>query len=225
MNPPSVSVVMPVGYGDKYFRLALSCFLSQDYQGSIEVIVLDNSKESIEHLLPIDSRIRYYRCERMKVGALRNLGNSYATGEVICNGDEDDWSHTSRITTQVERLCSTGKAVTGYHNILFFDTSDGRCWKYFFSSGTKHPPYACGTSQCYTKTWWDQHQYQNSNAEDYWFQKEAMEAGQLDSVDAEHLCIARAHKDSTCPPMFGASQFPSVPRTEFPNEFFTSVSA
>ena len=232
MNP-SVSVVMPVGCGDRYFRLALGCFLGQDYEGTLEVIILDNSPASIECLLPSDPRVRYFRCERMSIGALRNLGASYATGDIIVNGDEDDWSHPNRIASQVNRLQTSGKAVTGFHNILFFSTDDNQCWKYYFikpssSYGVQaqHPPYACGTSQCYTRAWWQQHKYQHiSKGEDYWFQAEAAAAGQLDSVDAEQLCIARAHKDSTCPPLFGHAQFPSVPRTYFPNEFFTAVGS
>jgi glycosyltransferase involved in cell wall biosynthesis len=226
MSRPTVSVVMPVGYGDRYFRVALTCFLTQTYNGPLEIIVLDNSVEPIEHLIPADQRIKYHRCERLTIGALRNLGASYATGDIIVNGDEDDYSHPDRVEAQVERIVTLGKAVTGYHNILFFNTYDGGTYKYHFSRGRIHPPYACGTSQVYLRTWWEKHPYQDiTKGEDYWFQKDALDAGQLDSVDAEHHCIMRAHKDSTCPPMFGCSQFPAVPRTDFPKAFWTAISA
>jgi glycosyltransferase involved in cell wall biosynthesis len=223
-----VSCVMPACYSDRYVGVALDSFLKQTHEDR-ELVVLDNNKpgETIEHLVPKDERIKYYRCDCMTIGALRNLGASYATGDIICNWDCDDWSHPHRITAQVERLTLSGKAVTGFHNLLFYDTSNNTCWKYYFSHGhNNHPPYAMGTSQCYTRAWWQQHKYQHiSKGEDYWFQKEAGDAGQLDSVDAEQLCIARAHKDSTCPPLFGHAQFPSVPRTYFPNEFFTAVGS
>ena len=65
---------MPCGYAEKYFRMALNCFLKQDYKGPLELIFLDNSTESVKHLLPHDERIKYHRCDRMPVGALRNLG-------------------------------------------------------------------------------------------------------------------------------------------------------
>ena len=79
---------MPVGYGERYFRVALGSFLSQVYD-DLELVVLDNSGESIEPLLPHDSRIKYFHCPRMPVGALRNLGTRYATGEICITWDED----------------------------------------------------------------------------------------------------------------------------------------
>jgi glycosyltransferase involved in cell wall biosynthesis len=223
---PLVSCVMPVGYGDKYFQVALECFLSQNYKGELEIILVDNSRESIESLLPKTAvskdicKFVYQRCEPMSVGALRNLGNSFATGEVIVNCDEDDWSHPNRLTAQVERLQESGKAVTGWHNVLFYDASTDRCYKYRYSST---PPYACGTSHCYLREWWQQHSYPGTGIEDYLFQKQASDSRQLDSVDAQQLCVVRAHKDSKCPPQLGSHQFPAVERSMLPTEFFTAI--
>lgn len=218
---------MPVGKGDRYFKMALDCFLNQTYEGSLEVVVLDNSDEPIESLLPDDPRIKYYRCERMPVGALRNLGTSYATGEVCVTADEDDWSHPDRVATQVARLVDSGKAVTGWHNILYYNTEDGDCFKYFFNAqrDTPHAPYACGTSQCYLKSWWEQHPFPNTGVEDFYFQQEAQQADQLDSCDAGHLCVARAHRDSQCPVSryVGHKQFPRVSKSDLPHEFISRV--
>src|ERR1039457_5372031 len=112
---PEVSAVMPVGKGDTYYPLALACFHSQDYEGELELIVVDNSDEPIS--VRDDSRIKYYREEKMPVGALRKYGNSQATGDVLINWDEDDWSAPNRISWQVQRLADTHKALTGFHNI------------------------------------------------------------------------------------------------------------
>lgn len=225
---PKVSAILPVGYGDRYFRLALDCFLNQTYEGESEVIVVDNSTESIEHLLPIDKRIKYYRCERMPVGALRNLGTSYATGDVCVSADEDDWSSKDRVAEQVARLVESGKAVTGWHNILYYNTADDECFKYYFNAdrGTNHIPYACGTSHMYLRSWWEQHPYPNVGVEDYYFQQEAMQHDQLDSCDAEHLCVARAHSDSKCPisQYVGHRQFPRVHNDSLPKEFFADMA-
>src|SRR5256885_1895506 len=135
---PSVSVIMPVGYGDRYFAVALNCFLNQTYDllydGQLEIVVMDNSDAPIEDLLPDDSRIKYHRCERMPVGNLRNLGTSLATGEICCSGDEDDWSSADRIAKQVDRLVGSGKSVTGFHNLLYWDTGTKRAYKYFYEA-------------------------------------------------------------------------------------------
>jgi glycosyltransferase involved in cell wall biosynthesis len=225
---PKVSVIMPVGYGDRYFRVALNCFLSQSYPGEIEIVVLDNSEKPIEHLLPVDDRIKYYRCERMPVGALRNLGTSYSTGEICISGDEDDWSAPNRIESQVGRLLVSKKAVTGFHNILYY-TPGGHCYKYRYAAGRTGIDYvyACGSSQCYLKTWWEKHPFPSTGVEDYYFQLEAAQAGQLDSCDAEQLCVARAHDDSVCPIgqylNHGHQQFLAVSRNDLPSLFFFDI--
>ena len=226
---PSVSVVMPCGYGDRYFRVALNCFLNQTYEGQLDIIILDNNDvgKTIEHLLPADTRIKYRRCKRMTNGELRNLGNSYAAGEIICNFDEDDWYAPDRVAVQVKRLQDTGKAVTGFHNILFYDMDSGRHWRYTFlpEPTTRTPLYACGTSQMYLRTWWEKHRYPNiSKGEDYQFQKEALDAKQLDSIDAGLLAVARAHADSTSPARscFGTPQFRGASSTQFPSGFHSA---
>jgi glycosyltransferase involved in cell wall biosynthesis len=217
----SVSVVLPCGYGDKYFRVALGCFLSQAYDGPLEVIILDNNTDPIQHLLPKDERIRYFQCERDRIGALRNKANALATGDVIVNGDEDDWYSADRIASQVARLKVTGKRVTGWHNVLFYNTADGGCYRYNYAG---KPPYAVGTSLTYTRAWWLAHPFQAVlKGTDYYFQLEAAQADQLDSVDSAHYGVARAHRDSTSPPAFGSCQFPVVPKSALPDEFWRAI--
>ncbi len=216
---------MPVGYGERYFRVALGSFLSQVYD-DLELVVLDNSGESIEPLLPHDSRIKYFHCPRMPVGALRNLGTRYATGEICITWDEDDFSHPDRVKEQVKRLLASGKAVTGWHNIFYWDECTGKAYKYFYDpSGRNHPPYAMGTSQCYLKSWWEKHPFPETGVEDQAFSNKALHAGQLDSCDAGCLCVARAHKDSACPAtQLGThKQFPEVSKDLLPKEFFAAI--
>lgn len=215
---PSVSVVMPCGYGDRYFRLALGCFLRQTYSGPLELVILDNNKEPIHHLVPTDPRIRYFHCERERIGTLRNKGNSLSTGEIICNFDEDDFYAKDRVESQVERLRVSQKQVTGWHDLLFYNTTDGGCHRYRYAG---KPPYAVGTSLCYTRAWWAKHPFLDvPKGMDFYFQREAAEAGELDSVECGQSGVARAHRDSTCPPQFGCSQFPAVARTALPDEFW-----
>jgi glycosyltransferase involved in cell wall biosynthesis len=229
---PSVSLILPVGYGDRYFQLALACAQFQTYEGELEIVIVDNSDTSIVSLIDDedDERIKYHRCERMPVGALRNLGTSYATGEVCISWDEDDWSAMDRVESQVNRLLESGKAVTGWHNIQYHDASTGNCYKYSYAAGRphSHEPYACGTSQCYRKSWWGQHPFRSTGVEDYRFQLEAAQANQLDSCDAEQLCVARAHEDSKCPLAQyigrGCQQFAQVSRDDLPKGFWADIA-
>jgi glycosyltransferase involved in cell wall biosynthesis len=220
-----VSCILPACYG-KMALLAVDCFLTQTYEDR-ELIVLDNNVEgeTIEDLLPQDERIHYYRVPKMPVGALRNLGTSYATGEIICTWDADDWYAPTRIEEQVKRLEDSGKSVTGWHNIFYYDMSDGHTYKYLYEPdvGRNHPPYAMGTSHCYLKSYWDQHPYPDFGIEDFEWQLTAMHLGQLDSCDADQLAVARAHDGSQCPPQFGHRQFPAVPKDTLPNQFFTAL--
>jgi glycosyltransferase involved in cell wall biosynthesis len=223
---PKVSGILPVGYGDTYFRVAAAAFLASTYEGELELIILDNNEQPIESLIPDDPRVKYYHCDRMPVGALRNLGTSSATGDICITIDEDDWSHPERVGEQVGRLIGTGKQVTGFHSIYYFDMSNSGTYKYWFEPNRPHVPYACGSSQCYKRSWWDKHKFPETGIEDYAFQGEALAANELDSVDGAELLVARAHDSSVChPTQLGTHrQFPVVPKEELPAEFYAAIA-
>lgn len=225
---PKVSGLLPVGYGDKYFRVAADAFLASTYEGELELIILDNNETPLDpSLIPDDPRVKYYPSERKPIGALRNLAASYATGDICISLDEDDWSHPERVSQQVGRLLGTGKAVTGFHSIYYFNESDRSTYKYWYEPKTRnHPPYACGSSQCYWKSWWEKHKYPETGTEDYPFQLAALHANQLDSVDGAELLIARAHAGSlSFPIQLGKHrQFPAVPKDELPKEFYIAIA-
>lgn len=223
---PKVSGILPVGYGDRFFRVAAAAFLASTYAGELELIILDNSDDPIESLVPDDPRIKYFRCDRLPVGALRNLGTSYSSGDICMTIDEDDWSGIDRVAQQVERLQSTGRAVTGFHALLYYDMATGATFKYHFEPNRPHPPYACGSSQCYARTWWEEHKFPATGIEDWGFAQEALNADQLDSIDGAQLLIARAHNTSTCyPTQLGSHrQFPAVPKQDLPAEFYLAIA-
>ena len=232
MSLPSVSCILPCGYGDKYVGMAIQCFLDQSYQGRLDLVIVDNNESEVEFgvTAPADLdqqrvSVQYHRCSRISVGALRNVGTSVASGEICISWDEDDWSHPDRVAQQVSRLQQSGKSVTGWHNILYWDVEKEQGHKYIYSAGRNHPPYAMGTSQCYLKSFWEKHKFpEDQKVEDHGFQLEALHRKQLDSCDAEQLCVARAHRDSKCPPQLGHRQFPAVERSAFPQQFFADMA-
>jgi len=231
-----VSCILPWGYGDRYIGVAVRSFLSQTYENR-ELVIVDNNTNPVEFNVgvlegqeghfPVKYSFGYIESDQTSVGALRNLGTSVATGEICINWDEDDWSHPDRIAAQVTRLQESGKAVTGWHSFLYYDEVSGKAYKYLYepNPGRKHPPYACGTSQCYLKSWWKQHKFPETGVEDQEFSTEAMQAGQLDSCDAGQLLVAVVHKDSMCyPQQLGRHrQLPEVERDALPKEFFEAI--
>jgi hypothetical protein len=122
----------------------------------------------------------------------------------------------------------TGKSVTGYHSLYYYDMNDSGTYKYRYEVDPQrnHPPYACGSSQCYTKAWWEGHKFPDTGIEDWSFAQEALHNSQLDSTDGDKYLVARAHVSSVCyPTQLGIhKQFPAVPKNELPTEFYAAIA-
>jgi glycosyltransferase involved in cell wall biosynthesis len=230
---PSVSCVMPCGLGDKYVVTAIQCFLDQTYGGQLELVIVDNNEGEVKFGVnaPADLdqervSVKYVRAPRAPVGALRNTGIRHATGDVMCIWDEDDWSSKDRVAEQVKRLQESGKAATGWHNVLYFDEVTGGTFKYSYSPGRAHEPYAMGASHCFLKSWWEKHSYVEQGVEDKLFSDEAARAGQLDSCDADQLYVARIHGSNVIRKnqyLGRHKQWPAVERSTFPQSFFAAI--
>jgi glycosyltransferase involved in cell wall biosynthesis len=216
---------MPTYNRAKWISLAIECYLQQTFTDS-ELVILDNGDDETESVVPAHPRIRYYKQpgQKLNTGEIRNRVNELAQGEIVCHWDDDDWSAPNRIETQVARLLSSGKQVTGYHSISYWDTSSNRAPedRAHIYQGTAS--YACGTSQLYFKNWWTQHPF-NTKAvgEDSDFSHAAKCSKQLDSVDGRQMIVARAHSDSTCPAPLGSSSFPRVRLPDMPQAFLEAV--
>jgi glycosyltransferase involved in cell wall biosynthesis len=231
---PSVSCIMPCGLGEKYVGQSIQCFLDQTYPGRLELVIVDNNEGEVEFGVkaPADLdqervSVKYVRSKRMSVGALRNLGIKHATGDVICIWDEDDFSSDDRVTVQVKRLQESGKAVTGWHAVNYFDEETGGTFRYHYSPGRLHEPYAMGASHCFLKSWWEKHPYVEQGVEDKIFSDEAVHAGQLDSCDAGQLYVARIHDDNVIRKnqyLGRHKQWPAVERSTFPQSFFAAMA-
>jgi O-antigen biosynthesis protein len=162
-----------------------------------ELLIISDG-EDVRDLLPNDPSIRLVHvAERRTIGEKRNVGCGFATGEVICHWDDDDWSEPKRLEDQITRLVVTNAAVTGYHSMRFTDGS--KWWKY---EGQK--VYALGTSLCYRKAWWERHQFPAKNVgEDNAFVSLASAENQLVSADAGAMMWASIHVGNTSPRMLG----------------------
>jgi glycosyltransferase involved in cell wall biosynthesis len=144
---------MPTWNRRAFIPAAIDCFMRQTHENR-ELVILDDG-ETVDDLVPADPRIRYERTARVNTGVKRNLVNELADGEIICHWDDDDWSAPDRIADQVGRLVETGKPVTGYGTLLFWDTVAGQAKRYH----SQIAGYVCGTSLCYTRDFWQMHRF------------------------------------------------------------------
>jgi glycosyltransferase involved in cell wall biosynthesis len=172
--------------------IVLRCFYQQTWP-DLELVIICDGPERLD--IPKDPRINYVHLDnKITTGAKRNLGARIATGDICAAGDDDDWQHPARIFDQVQRLQKTGKAVTGYYDTVIFDEKTGNL--HLQKGGP--PYYVSGTSQCYWKSWWEEHPFPDCCVgEDAVFGREARIADQLAAAPIGKMMVIRCHDDNT----------------------------
>ena len=182
---PLVSCVCPTGNRPHLITMAIDCFLAQTYPNK-ELIVLDDGATPTS--VPCHPSIKYVRHvgPKLTTGRKRNRCNELASGSVICNWDDDDWSHPTRISVQVNRLQASGRAFTGF-NQMYFHATDGSFLMQECGGGL-------GTAQCYTKSFWEVTRYREiPTTEDVQFCQSAERAGESSVIAGDGLMVARRH--------------------------------
>jgi O-antigen biosynthesis protein len=158
MVDPLVSCVMPTCNRRAFIPAAIDCWQKQTYQNR-ELIILDDGEDPIREITPDAKGIYYYRAGG-RIGTLgkkRNVINGYALGAIICHWDDDDWSADDRIADQVARLCESGKPVTGYSSLLFWEAETKQAKRY----QAQVSGYVCGTTLMYLKSFWEMHPFKD----------------------------------------------------------------
>lgn len=106
MNPPLVSIIVPVYNSEKTISKCLDSLISQTFK-DIEIICVndcsrDNSLQVLYDYASKDSRIVVINHkENMNAGGARNSGIRSAKGEYICFVDNDDWMTSNAIETLI----------------------------------------------------------------------------------------------------------------------------
>jgi glycosyltransferase EpsE len=104
----SISVVMSIYNGDKYFDRGVASILKQDHDEFEFLIVddgsTDNTGELLSELETHDKRVRVHRPGRLGLAAALNYGVARATGEYIAKQDVDDVSYSERLGKQAAFL-------------------------------------------------------------------------------------------------------------------------
>ena len=186
-----VSCIMPTSDRRDFIPAAIDCWLKQDYERK-ELIIVDDYKEKARDLIPANPDIHYFVFLGLTLGEKRNYCNDLADGGIICHFDDDDFSAPDRISDQVTRLEQSGKAMTGYSALLFWDILKNQAKKYV----AYKPGYVCGTSFCYLKSLWVRHPFEDRQVgSDNAFIKLIPEDIAV-SNDDSHL-VARIHANHT----------------------------
>lgn len=197
-----------------------------------ELVIVDNGTEPL--FIPEHPSIHYFRQDgpRLPHGKILNLCCEKATGEILINWDDDDWSSPDRMKHTVRLLLSDpAKQVAGYHDVLYYDDETHGTFHYRYRPNHNPPlpsepqsldTYASGNSQCYTKAFWETHKFREIPCgADGVFSKQAQEEGKLITTDSVGHLVAITHGDSASRSRryMGKRQFPAVPRDTLPMAF------
>jgi predicted O-methyltransferase YrrM len=159
---PLVSCIMPTFNRRPFVPGAIRSFLRQDFPNK-ELVIVDDGTDAIGDLVPADPRVRYIRLSRRAtVGSKRNLACEEARGSLIAHWDDDDWHAPRRLRCQVEALLEDGGDLCGLKTLLFYDTRNGRAWRYDYPDG--HRPWLSGSSMLYTRDFWRKHPFPEVDA-------------------------------------------------------------
>jgi glycosyltransferase involved in cell wall biosynthesis len=193
MSLPTVSLVCPTYNRQQFLPVAIRSFLQQTYR-PLELIFVDDSGD-LSWTQNLDIPFVYVRLsKRTPTGTKRNMGADLATGDIIANWDDDDWSMAHRIQTQVVHLENSQKAVTGYNVTICYDEKT----RGFYRNQGGPPYFASGTSQMYWKSWWREHPYPDVTfGEDSVFSRTARLKDQLAIFSPGKMLVARKHQANT----------------------------
>lgn len=204
---------MPTRGRQRWALQALDCFRSQAYPNKELIIVDDMQDRSFPDGIALEN-VRYHLMETtLNIPQKRNKACEYSKGDMIMHFDSDDWSDPRRMGQQVGYLMESGKAVTGYHSILFFQEPD-RVAKY-----TGRSTYACGTSLCYRRSFWETHNWKEDKilASDNLFVMWASTQKALHTMDGGQMIVARVHGGNTCSKSM--SSFKAMTLADLPEGF------
>ena len=134
MRKLTVSVVIPnYNYG-RFLAEAIESVLQQDYACKEIIVVDDGSTDnSLELLTGYEGKVQVIRQINSGVGAARNTGVKYSTGDIIAFLDADDYWAPDKIKQQVESFEGDGEVGLVSCGMREFD-SERKTIQYFVES-------------------------------------------------------------------------------------------
>lgn len=212
-----VSAIMPTNDRRKFIPLAIASYLTQDWKEK-ELIVIDDGTDPVREFFTEMKDVTYiYIAGRQPIGTKRNLACECAKGEIIVHWDDDDWSAPTRISSQVAYLEASGKSVTGYSSLLYWEEEMQQASRY-----TGETDYALGSSLAYRRNYWDRNRFLHTSfGEDSKFVENAQLLQQIAAVPGGQMMVARLHPGNTSQSaLMRPVPWPSAPIADIPQLFF-----
>ncbi len=140
VNPPVVSIGLPVHNGERYLERAVQSILDQDF-ADFELIIVDNASDDAtgaisERLAASDPRVRYHR-NPQNIGAARNfcLAFELARGRYFRWAAYDDWLEPSYLSRCVDVLEREPDTVLVFPSTNVFDEAGNLLKQYRYPIG------------------------------------------------------------------------------------------
>lgn len=139
-------------------KKSIDCYRAQTYKNK-EMIILSQGKA--EDNAQIEAYIRslgrddiklYTTREDTCLGAMRNLSVELATGEVVCQWDDDDLYHPYRLVTQYNALREEACQPLYMEHLKYFKNTGDMYWIDWSIEGEERRSYLCGTAMYYKRT-------------------------------------------------------------------------
>ena len=118
---PLVSIIVTCFNQERYLEKSVKSVLSQTFT-DLECLIVDDgssdrTREVAEHLMTIDSRVKYFHKENGGVSSARNFGFRQAQGEWIQFLDADDWIDKNKTSFQLSHL----NGLDGKNTVFYCD--------------------------------------------------------------------------------------------------------
>jgi glycosyltransferase involved in cell wall biosynthesis len=195
MSSSLVSCAMPTFNRRRFVPEAIECYQAQTYPYR-ELVIVDDGTDPVADLVPDDPTIRYLRLDgRLSTGAKRNAACRAARGEIIVHWDDDDWSSPDRVEVQVAALLETGADLCGLRDLLFYEPSTDRGWRYRYPARAR--PWVAGGTMCYPRSVWEAQGFadvrQGEDTQFVWGHRSL----RVHTIDRTDLYIATVHAANT----------------------------
>lgn len=150
-----ISFITPIYNRPEYLLNVITTFQEQTYLNK-ELIIVDDSDELwpewVIQILP--DNIKYMTCDKLPVGAKRNIACQAATGDLIVHLDSDDtYAHNwGEMCVDIYKQQKTD--VIGLRNAYF--TKGEETWLY---TCPLKQQYVLGATMCYSKSFWERNKF------------------------------------------------------------------
>lgn len=211
-----VSVIVPTWKRRNFLPNLIAQFNYQTYpQENMELIIIDDSPESNQDIIPDQANIRYiYIDEHIKLGYKRNLLNKAAIGDIIVCFDDDDYYSPERVSHAVTKLNASKCQIAASSIIHIYYTHLDQIYE-FGPYGNYH---GTNGTMAYTKKYLLDHNYidDKEQAEESHFTNQFSEP--MCQLDPRKVMLCISHKNNT----INKNQFiPQGKKTQFKiNKFF-----